>query len=195
MITHALTSPPEIEPISYLEAKLHLRVTHDLETNRIHALIRAAREWVERMTNRQLITAEREARYDGAPTAGWLEIPHPPLQTVDAITYLDTDGERQTWDDDHYVVDIPNGPTAEHGRVTPAYGLTWPLVRSGLGSFVVAYTAGYGDAPSDVPQTLIEAMYLRLGELYDRRMDDRDETSRALGLVTPYRLELLQVCV
>jgi len=53
--------------------------------------------------------------------------------------------------------------------VKPAYGKTWPAIRSGLYDAVkVEFTAGYG-AASDVPEDLKHAVLFMIAHLYEMR--------------------------
>ncbi len=52
-----LITPAAAEPVSLAEAKLHLRVDFDEDDALIQALISAARQAAETLTQRQLVTA------------------------------------------------------------------------------------------------------------------------------------------
>lgn len=88
----------------------------------------------------------------------------PPLQSVESIRYIDTDGASQTLDPSTYKVDT-NTPK---GRIVPAYGTTWPLTRQEIDAVEISFTSGYGDAMS-VPRGIKSWMLIRLATLYANR--------------------------
>jgi len=125
------------------------------------ALIKAARASAEKMTRRALITQTLDYKLDHFPC--WeLWLPKPTLQSVTSITYVDVDGATQTLASDQYRVDADSAP----GRITPAYGLTWPVTRTVTGAVTVRYVAGYGVA-SAVPDSIKHWMLLRIKHFYD----------------------------
>ncbi len=129
---------PAVEPVTLAEAKLHLRVDHSDEDALISSLISAARRYAETFTGRQIITATWELTLDAFP---WIiEPPHPLLQSITSIVYVDVDGVSQTLDASIYQVDITSTP----GRVKPAFGEVWPGTRSQFNAVTVTYVAGYG---------------------------------------------------
>lgn len=161
----SLYTPPEIEPITLTEAKAHLRVDGTAEDSLITGLIQAAREYAETYTNRALITQVWDYTLDYFPASGVIELPKPPLQAVNSITYKDTAGNTQTWDDDNYEVD-----TSEvFGRITPSYGIVWPSTQSTINAVTVRFTAGYGDCASDIPQSIKQGILMYIADLYDSR--------------------------
>ncbi|MDZ7809198.1 MAG: phage head-tail connector protein [Arhodomonas sp.] len=158
-MTHAInqTTAPAIEPVTLDQAKTHLRVDGTDQDTEITSLIAMARQRVEQETERALITQEWELTLDYWP--GVIEVPLPPLQSVQSIQYLDTAGTLQTLDASLYRVDTARQP----GRITPAYGQSWPSVRDVTGTITVAFTAGYGDDATDVPGPIRQAMLLLIG--------------------------------
>jgi uncharacterized phiE125 gp8 family phage protein len=132
-------------------------------------LIKAARQHAEQELNRYLITQTVDAYFDEFPESFKL----PPLQSVTAITYVDTNGTEQTLATDQYTVDSASIPA----RITPAYNVTWPSTREQTNAVKVRFVAGYGTA-SDVPGCIKHWMLMRIKTLYDTR----DQTVFANGL-------------
>jgi len=103
-----------------------------------------------------------DPRYQGYfPTqpAGVI-IPLPPLQSVVSVTYLDSDSISQTMPSTDYVV-VPGEPS----RLVLAATGTWPSASWVRGSIKVRFTAGYGDAGSDVPQRIRMAIAVQASRL------------------------------
>lgn len=129
----------------------------------IAGVIQSARELVERDTGRALLTQEWTLTLDAFPCDGEaIRIPRPPLQTVDAITYVDENGDTQTVPSDDYVVDT-SGVVA---TITLDPEASWPSTLDQRGAVTVEFTAGYGDARGDVPEALRTAVKLALHEFY-----------------------------
>jgi hypothetical protein len=86
-----------------------------------------------------------------------IELPHPPLQSVVSVSYLDGDGVLQSFDDGGspatplYAVSAPVGPYAARGWVEPLSG-SWPIAAERTGAVRIRYTCGYGDTPEDIPE-------------------------------------------
>ncbi len=210
----SLQTAPKVEPVELADAKLHLRVDSTDDDSLITRYLSAARERVEVITGRQLITATYTLALDGFPgytpfdlnrpvaleyssllwgstyveTHHFIDVPRPPLQSVTAITYIDTTGVQQTWDPTQYQVSAPSGPMAERGRIRPAYGLSWPVARDQMGAVSVTFKAGYGDLWNAVPNTLAAAVLLVLGDLYFNRVNEPTQETlwRVERLVVPY---------
>ena len=151
------------EPVSLADAKLHLRVTASDEDARITALITTARLTIERRTGRTLRQATWELRLEAFPS--WeITLPLPPLQSVDSVKYTDGAGVEQTISSGDYVVETPAGPMAAPGRLWPAYDKAWPTARAEINAVRIRFTAA-----GSVPQDLVDAMLLVLGDLYANR--------------------------
>lgn len=127
----------------------------------LNILIAAARQHAETLLKRYLITQTIDYYMDCFDS--W-EIKLPPLQSVTAITYVDTDGVTQTIDAADYLVDAVSVPA----RITPAYGEVWPTTRYQNNAVKIRFIAGYGSA-SAVPQCIKNWMLLRIKQIYDQQ--------------------------
>ena len=157
-------TPPAAEPLTLAEAKLHLRVDADITDDiLITALIVTARQQAEHRTGRALLTQQWRYSVDTFPS-GSLELPLPKLQSVQAVSYLDNNGVRQTLANTEY--DVITDELV--GSLIPAYGKSWPSCREHPGSVRVDYTCGFG-AAADVPQSIKAWMLLAIAAWYENR--------------------------
>ncbi len=165
-LTFIKTVEPATEPITLAEARAHLRVDDTTENDYITALITVAREHVESLTDRQLITATYALRLDDFPrrSCDIIRPPRPRLIAVSSITYVDTAGDTQTLAAADYQVDAVSEPC----RILPAYGLTWPSTRSQLNAVTITYTAGYG-AAAVVPKAIKQAILMLVAHWFENR--------------------------
>jgi len=170
-----LVSLPAVEPVTLAEAKAQLRLDTDADDAYVSALIVVARERVELFLRRALITQTFEYTIDQFPankyliyTTSFIDLPRPPLQSVEWIKYIDTAGNQQTLPPDNYVVDASSN---EMGRVALAWNQFWPITRWSINSVLIRFTAGYGDAAQDVPQSIRHGILIELSNLYENRED------------------------
>lgn len=136
----------------------------------LNMLITAARQHAETYLKRALITQTVDLHLDCFPC--WT-IKLPPLQSVTAITYFDSNGVEQTLAADQYLVDSTTLPA----RITPAYGLVWPSTQYRNNAVKVRFVAGYG-AASAVPACVKNWMLMRIKTLWDQR----DQLTKQLGM-------------
>lgn len=136
----------------------------------LNMLIPAARQHAETYLKRALITQTLDLHLDCFPC--WA-IKLPPLQSVTAITYFDSNGVEQTLAADQYLVDS----TTQPARITPAYGLVWPVTQYRNNAVKVRFIAGYG-AASTVPTCVKNWMLIRIKTLWDQR----DQLTKQLGM-------------
>lgn len=158
-----LKTAPAIEPISVLEAKNQMRVTHADEDGLIANYITAARQAAETFTNRQFITATWELRLDEFPQR--IRLPYPPAQKVNTLKYYDTAGTLQTILPADYRLDIYE----EEARIDPAYGKVWPAPRAQSATIIVDYDAGYGLTAATVPMGLRQAILWLVAHWFEHR--------------------------
>lgn len=129
--------------------------------------IKSARQEAEKRLRRYLVTQTLDAYFDKFP--GYDEsrrrmIKLPPLQSVESITYIDSDGVEQTLDASRYQVDAIGSSI---GRILPAYGYDWPSTRDQMNAVKVRFVAGYG-AASAVPEPIKDWIKMRAKQKYDQ---------------------------
>ena len=200
-----LVTPPTEEPVSLLEAKLHLRVDFDEDDMLIASLITAARQAAETLTGRQLTTARWKQVLDCFPGPSLMGVPagqaftlpghaillaKAPVQSVVSINYLDMGSVNQTMPALTYTVDV----ACEPARITPVFGQIWPICLPQIGAVSVTFDAGYGTA-SQVPEGIKSWIKLRVGSLYAHREEvaalsrGRIESLPFVdGLLDPYKV-------
>jgi uncharacterized phiE125 gp8 family phage protein len=188
MASTVLKTAPSVEPLSLAEAKSHLRVDDTSEDTLITDIIVAARNYVENVTKRQLVTATWTHYLDAF--AAEIRLPYPPLQSVTSVKYYDTGGSQQTLASAVYTTDTYR----QRGRLVEAYGQTWPATQAIINAVAIEYVAGYGDAGSDVPSAIRQAMRLLIGHWHENREDVAigtisTQVGRAVdALLAPYRM-------
>lgn len=175
---------PSAEPVTVAEAKTHLRVDGSDDDTYIGALVTAARQHVEHVTSRALVTQTLALTLDHFPGTAhgildlrmrpeelrgrghdWvIRLPRSPLQSVSSITYIDDAGASQTLAASKYDVDT----SSLVPRITPAYSEVWPTTRPIPNAVTVTFVAGYG-AAADVPAALKQAMLVLIGTMYEHR--------------------------
>lgn len=189
-----LIAAPDEEPITLAQAKLHLEIDDDItKYNDLieDELIPAARQWAESYTGRAMIDQTWRLALDNF-AGGEIWLPKPPLLAVSEIGYTDTDGAAQILAANQYTVDasFEAGP-----RIVPAWGVSWPAVRSVPSAVLVTFRSGYADrsgSPQEdgsvVPGPLRSAMKLYIGALFADREGGKVPQA-ALDLARPYRVE------
>jgi uncharacterized phiE125 gp8 family phage protein len=187
-------TPPVAEPLSLEEVKLHCRLdeTDVTEDSLLNDLIVAAREHVEALVSRALMTQTIQLVLDGWPAV--IELPRPPVQSLSSITYTDYLGTATVVPSTDYYVDDDNEPA----RVLLEYGKSWPTATlRGSGAIVVEYVAGYGDESTDIPQSILQAMLLLVGHWYETReavsdtkfvAGQKEVPFAVTALLAPYRV-------
>ena len=157
------TVAPQASLVPLSEAKDHLRVDHDDEDEVIATLGEAASRAVEEMVGRPLVTQTWKMTLE--TVAGRVTLPKTPVQGVTEIAYFDRDGAAQTAAlPDFHVVGDDDGAFVE-----PKADRAWPALASRPDAISITFTAGYGDAETDVPLELRQAAKLLIGHFYEHR--------------------------
>ncbi len=162
-----LHTAPTSEPVSLTEAKKQCEIAESNEAHdpQLLRLVTAARQFVERRLNRQLITATWNLALDRFPYGNEpVLLPMAPLASVTSITYLDGNGDSQTWSSSNYRVSTAREP----GRIVPIVGATYPTTYNTTDAITVRFVAGYG-AASAVPEGIKAAILLLVNHWFEER--------------------------
>ena len=165
-------TPPAEEPVSVATAKLHLRVDNTADDALIALYLKAARELCEGLARRAFAAQSLRLVLDEFPANGILKLPRPPLQSVESVTYLDSEGDEHDWTD--FTVDTGSEP----GRILFDSQPTASLQESG--AVAVEFTAGYATA-EDLPNVFVTAILQTVANWYEfREMGDVPKSARLL---------------
>lgn len=158
-----LVSGPAGEPITTAQAKAHLRVTNSAEDAYIDWMISAARQRIEKYTDRIYRTQTWRTFLDRWPADDRLRLPKGPLLTVVSVKHKDTAGSETLWTAaGNYIVDTNPVP----GEVVLAYQAAWPQATLYPASpITVEYTAGYGANAADVDEEYLAPLYWLVGHM------------------------------
>lgn len=158
------TTDATVEPVTTAEVRTHLRIDHHHDDAYLDTLATAARHWAEDFTNRSFNTTTWKLTLDGFPSV--IEVPRPPLIAVSSIAYVDTGGTTRTESASVYTVITD----VEPGNIIEAYQQTWSSTRgTPTNDVTVTYTAGYGAAASDVPESIRQAILIMVATWYEHR--------------------------
>ena len=188
-----LTSAPAVPPATLSDAKAHLRVDGTDEDALITSLVETATTHIERRFGLALITQGVTVVRDGWPDAWLVELPLSPVQSVSSITIFEADGGGIEFDNGHYFADTISHPP----RIVLHGTAPWPKPGRRANGIEIAVTAGFGDAPSDVPEPIRQALLLLVAHWFERRepvvLEDEpheipDTVSALLNSFKPVRL-------
>lgn len=144
----------------------------------------AARSRAELLTSRAFITQGWTLWLDAWP-CDEIEIPIAPLQSIASITAYAPDDSASVLDVSAYTVDAASAPA----RVVLKDIASPPVNLRTINAIEIVFTAGYGDAESDVPATIREAIMELVADFYANRGDVSGDTPLdAMALLAPYRL-------
>lgn len=164
------STAPVIEPVDLIQAKLHLRVEGSADDDAIDAMLVTAREHVEDITRRALLTQTWDYSLDGWPWCHAITLPLGNLQSVTSVKWKDTAGTETTLTlTTDYLVET-NGDQC--GRLVLPYGKPWPngtLYPSN--PITIRFLCGW-TTPALVPSKIRSAILLLVAKLYESRGED-----------------------
>jgi uncharacterized phiE125 gp8 family phage protein len=201
MNLHRITPPAEL-PVSLAEVKAAAKLDgiDDSEDPVIAGYIRASIDRVDGpdgWIQRALLTQTWELRLDAFPgRLSWnprlrwpvefspkrleIELPLPPLQSVQSITYVVDDNEIEL---DPAAYQVIGAGGRNKARIRPI--VSWPGSSDVSEAVRVRFVCGYGDSWNDVPEAIRSAIILMTRGFYDDC-----ESDVAQLLLRPYRVDL-----
>lgn len=156
------TVEPAAEPVTVADAKAHLRLSHAGEDELIAGLIRAAREEVERGTGMALIEQGWRLTLDRWPDGDHVALLRHPVREILAVTVFGSEGEGSVIDPGTYAADLVSRPARLHFRDRPR-------PERAMNGIEIDFTAGFGEAGTDVPDLLKRAMLTLVAHWYEFR--------------------------
>ena len=167
---------PALDAEALLAAKRQVRERGDSFDLEIFDKLTAAVLEIQQQVNRQLLTTTFKYRADRFPRGNFF-LPPAPLASVTTVTYLDTNGDLQTWDPAEYEVIADEEP----GFLRPVYQMGYPSdARGDRAEVIVTYTSGYGMGWGSVAEDVQDVVLMRTetlysgtdwGELYEHRLN------------------------
>lgn len=191
MYTLTLKTAPTVEPITAPQAISYMRLgaLDAAEAAYLSSLIKSAREFCENFQNRAYITQTWEMSLNQFPRkyadplterhmSDVVEIPKGSLQTVNSVKYINSTGVVTTLVEDSDYIVTNRGII---GRISPPYGKTWPTAALyPLDPIVIEFTCGYGASGANVPQRVVQAMYMLISYWWDNRAAADTSVSREI---------------
>ncbi len=156
------TVDPTAEPVTLNEAKRALRLDHDSEDELIAGLIRAAREEVEASCGLALIDQSWRLCLGGLPQSGRVFLRRHPIRTIISVTVYGADGEASLVDPGAYRLDAASRPGRLHFLQAPAPGVATNGIE-------IDFSAGFGEAGTDVPDLIKRAMLALVAHWFEFR--------------------------
>lgn len=181
-----LTTPPALEPVTLIEVKQHLRVSHTQDDELIATMAKAARQVTETLCGCKWMTQGWELTRDVWPAElreVGICLPFGPVQTVSAITVVGDSGP----------ITVPPSAyaLAAASNRQLVFLATPPAPVQATGGITIDFAVGMDD-PEDVPGPVRQAIALLTAHFYERREVVEPRSLRALprsvdALLAPYR--------
>lgn len=151
------------EPCTTAEVKAQLRITHSTDDTLIASLIQAARNTVEVMSGRFLVSTTVALYYDAFPLDdgdddGIIYFPAGDVSAFTSLKYYDSDGTLQTLSSSKYQTDLVSNPC----RIALVHGESWPEIHDQMNAVVLNYTCA-----ATVTPAMKQAVIMLACDLYE----------------------------
>lgn len=205
----AVQTGPAAEPVTRAEAKVHAKIDTNDEDTYVDGLVSSARQLVEELTGRVLITQTWTATLDDWPSANpmhdwWngvrelpittalsadrVQIPKAPFRTVSKVELIDEDNTATEIATTVWYSGVKHGT----GELMLRRGQVWPATLRDFGGIRITFTVGYGANPSDVPFALRQAVMMLVAHWYETREPSLERGGKVPftvdALLAPYRV-------
>ncbi len=191
-----LLAAPAAEAVTLDEAKAHMRIDIADDDAIVTGLIAAARETIENLTGRKLITQKWRVIFDRftrdevtfvafnrlfvrsvfdiaanhltPDSTRVIRIPMAPLQSIDLFTVIDSANASADFDPANFIADIDSEPA----RIVLKQSSDWPYPAADLATanaVHIDFTAGYGLTGAAVPESLKLAIKMLAAHWYENR--------------------------
>jgi uncharacterized phiE125 gp8 family phage protein len=144
-----------------------LTIGHDaIEDTWLNDAIATAREHIEDITRRALLTQAWYYYLDSFPDKDFIRLPFGNLQSVTSVKYKDSDGTEHAMTVTDYIVET-NGEGC--GRIVLPYGISWPSVSLYPSNpITIEFVCGWTAAAS-IPKKIRHALLMICADLYENR--------------------------
>lgn len=162
------TVKPSGSVVTLSDVKLDLRVDHDFEDTLIQSLIQAATEYLEApsgVLGKAFLTQTWKLSARGPDSDCRIYIPVTPVQSIEAISYFNTDNVEQVL----AITDFHLYGDENWAYLTPKDDIEWPDLFDRLDALTITFKAGFGDAETDVPETIRQIVRLLVTHWYTNR--------------------------
>lgn len=164
-------TPSPALPLDLDEARRYIRGIGTAEDDLLESWIRMAASMFEQRTGRPIMRSTWEYWLDGFPTDGRIELPRPPLVSVESVEYVTSDGTYLPWTDGSpttalYTVYAPKGLYARCGWIQPLSAGVWPTLGfAQTGAVRIRFVAGYAETSAQVPDVIKAALLQIVGSV------------------------------
>ena len=186
-----ITTAPSVEPLTTAEfhswANMPTAFTDD--DTIIANVIKSARQMVERYLNRALITQTLTVWWEVIPTVVYL--PFAPIQSVTTVKTKRLNVSTTLTENTNFYV---QGNKDKYLRMTdPFHGSVAVSEADKVVGYEleVVYVAGYGDASTDIPQDIIDAVQMVAVGNYTSRVGENEKNlinEQVKEKLNPYRV-------
>ena len=159
---------PAINPVSLSEAKLDCRVDHDAEDSLIESLISAATAFADApngVIGKALISQQWALSVKYSDRYARIDLPVTPAVEIDSISYFDPENIEQSLSPENFYL----YGEEDWAYIEPKLGTNWPATADRLDAITITYTAGFGEAATDVPETIRQLIRLMIVHWYTNR--------------------------
>ena len=173
------------------QAKEFLKVDVTADDTIIDNLIAAATESCQIYTNQYFIDTVVTQYSDN--WAEFYTLYKSPVSAITHVKYYDSDDSQQTLASSNYILD----GTSKPARIGISVTGSLPNLADRINAVEVKYTVGYGNASTDVPEGIKQAVLLTIGNWYENRQSViTGRTATELPLSSQYLLDQykIQVC-